>query len=224
MSLKSSERRQVALVIAPPVLLASTYLCYQRLVARLGRKAGYLGGFLFYWIVWCLLFPAWVLGPGGIGRLFRERQPPFGQARRLTLALLGVPLLLGYGAEFPRAIRQADRRVLLVSVPIAVINGALEELLWRGTYLAVFPDRPVRGWLYPSLGFAVWHFAPQSIFPSPRPGGNVLLVIVAGLVGLMWGWVARETGSIRWTTVAHVLFDYSGLGARVYLRPARGER
>jgi membrane protease YdiL (CAAX protease family) len=39
----------------------------------------------------------------------------------------------------------------------------------------------------------------------------------AAMSGLQWGWVAWRTGSIRWTTVSHVLFDFSGLGARLYL-------
>jgi len=66
------------------------------------------------------------------------------------------------------------------------------------------------------VGFAVWHFAPQSVFPNPRPGATVSLVVAAGIVGLMWGWVAHKTKSIRWTTLSHILFDFSGLGGRVY--------
>jgi hypothetical protein len=64
----------------------------------------------------------------------------------------------------------------------------------------------------------VWHFAPQSVFRSKAPGGNVSLVVVAGLVGLMWGWVAWSSGSILWVTVSHVPFDFSGLGGKIYVR------
>jgi membrane protease YdiL (CAAX protease family) len=99
---------------------------------------------------------------------------------------------------------------------IALVNGSLEELLWRGAYVSVFPESWFFGLFYPAIGFAVWHFAPQAVFPSRAPGGNLALVVVAGLVGLMWGWVALQSGSILWTTVSHVLFDFSGLGARVY--------
>jgi len=36
-------------------------------------------------------------------------------------------------------------------------------------------------------------------------------------LGLGWGFVARRTGSILWTMSAHILFDFSGLGARLYV-------
>ena len=43
---------------------------------------------------------------------------------------------------------------------------------------------------------------------------NLHIVI---FLALLWGHVARRTGSIRWTCAAHVLFDFSGLGARLYV-------
>jgi hypothetical protein len=48
---------QIVLFMAPWLLLATTYLVYQLLERRYGKKKSYLGGFLFYWIVWCILFP-----------------------------------------------------------------------------------------------------------------------------------------------------------------------
>ena len=44
-------------------------------------------------------------------------------------------------------------------------------------------------------------------------------IAVSGLVGCLWGWVARTSGRILWITAAHVLFDLSGLSARIYMRP-----
>ena len=41
-------------------------------------------------------------------------------------------------------------------------------------------------------------------------------MFVSGVLGLMWGWAAFATGSILWTTISQVLFDFSGLGGRVY--------
>jgi membrane protease YdiL (CAAX protease family) len=210
--------KQVVLIITPVVLLGTTYLTFQRLVALFGAKGGYLGGFLFYWIVWCLFLPWWILGTDGVLRIFRDVPSRFGQPVWLGAALLIIPLLLGYGYAFPRAIEQANITIVLFSALLAIVNGTLEELLWRGAYLTTFQGNWFLGYVYPTIGFAVWHFAPQSIFPSPAPGGSTSLVIVAGLVGLMWGWVAMQTGSILWATVSHVLFDFSGLGARVYFR------
>jgi membrane protease YdiL (CAAX protease family) len=38
-----------------------------------------------------------------------------------------------------------------------MVDGTLEEVLWRGVYVREFPRQIVLGYLYPSLGFAVWH-------------------------------------------------------------------
>ena len=51
------------------------------------------------------------------------------------------------------------------------------------------------------------------------PGGAWSFVLVAGIFGLGWAWLAQRSGSIRWTTLGHVLFDFGGLGARLYLGP-----
>jgi hypothetical protein len=198
------------------MLLLTTYLVYQGAVSAFGPKLGYFVGFLFYWIGWCFGFPVWVLGIGGVVDLFRDRKPRFTSRKWLGIVLLVVPLILAYGYEFPRALPEATLPIVLLSILISMVNGAAEELLWRGVYPLVFPDSTWWGYLYPTLGFAVWHFAPQSVFPNPRPGASVSLVVAAGIVGLMWGWVAYRSKSVRWTTLSHILFDFSGLGGRVY--------
>jgi membrane protease YdiL (CAAX protease family) len=38
----------------------------------------------------------------------------------------------------------------------------------------------------------------------------------ATLVGLMYGLVARHTGSIRWTILSHILMNFAGLGVLAY--------
>jgi hypothetical protein len=58
--------KRLALLAAPPLVLGTTFVAFRLLVAHFGFKCGYLGGFLFYWVVWCLLPPWWVLGTDGI--------------------------------------------------------------------------------------------------------------------------------------------------------------
>jgi hypothetical protein len=206
----------IVLLVTPLVLTGTTYVAFRYLTRWLGQKPGYLAGFLFYWLFWCLVPSWWILGSHGLVQIFQDMRPQFGQPAWLGLLMLIIPLLLGYGYAFPRAVKQANLTIILLSALIALVNGSLEELLWRGAYVSVFPESWFFGLFYPAIGFAVWHFAPQAVFPSRAPGGNLALVVVAGLVGLMWGWVALQSGSILWTTVSHVLFDFSGLGARVY--------
>ena len=210
--------RQVMLILLPVVLLATTYLAFQTFVAAFGLKLGYLAGFLFYWIVWCFLPTWWLLGTDQLLQLFRDVPDRLGRPAWLGGLCLTIPLGLGYGYVFPRAIRQADLTIIVMSVVISFVNGVTEELLWRGAYVSLFPNSWFLTTVYPALGFAIWHFAPQSVVPNPAPGGAVSLVVVAGLVGAMWAWVANQTGSILWVTVSHILFDFSGLGARIYFR------
>ena len=208
--------KRIALLAAPPLILGTTLIVFRLLVAHLGLKAGHLCGFLFYWVVWCALLPLWVLGTDGINRVFKPGSSRFGQPPAIGVVLLVLPCLLGYGYAFPRALHHANASIILLSAILALTNGTLEELLWRGSYLKTFPADWLRGWAYPSLGFAVWHFAPLAVLPNRAPGGNLLFVLVAGAAGMMWGWVAYRSRSILWATVAHVLFDFSGLGARIY--------
>jgi hypothetical protein len=211
-------RQQIVLLLTPPLLLATTYGVYRLLVPRLGRRGGYLAGFLFYWLGWCLILPLALLGPQGIRDLFRVDLPGLGQPWWLALSFLVIPLLLGFGYAFPRALRaKPGWRSVVISVAIALVNGILEEVLWRGAYVSLFPDQWLLAVLYPAVGFGVWHFSPQSVFPNRAPGGNLSLVLVAAILGLLWGWVAYASGSIGWTVASHVLFDFSGLGGRVYV-------
>ena len=136
--------KQAALLGMPPLLLRSTRFVYQRLVARFGIKRGYFGGFLFYWVFWCLLVPLWVLGgPRRLPELFRETKP--GELRQADLLFLAAPPLVGYLFAFPRALRRSNQPIILTSAVIAVANATAEEIFWRGTYKAVSPNRSVLG-------------------------------------------------------------------------------
>lgn len=207
--------RQFALLIAPWLLLASATVVFRRLCARFGPKRGYFGGFLFYWIFWCLLFPMWVLGPRHLPALVWAGVEPSGPPNRSDLLLLAVPPAVGYSMAFPRALARANKKIVLASAVQALLNASAEELLWQGTYMAVFPRSLALGYLYPTVGFALWHYAPQVVFPSRYPGGATSCVARAGLFGLLWGRAARRNGFIGWTVISHVLLDFSGLGARI---------
>lgn len=209
--------KQVALILLPVVLLGSTYLAFQGLVAALDVKLGYLGGFLFYWIVWCFLVSWWVLGTDQMLRLFRDAPNRLGEPAWLGALFLILPLALGYGYAFPQAMGQADARIIALSLIIAIVNGTLEELLWRGAHVSIFPSSRFLATVYPAIGFAVWHSAPQTVVPSTASGGALPLVPVAALVGLLRAQVAHRSGSILRVTMSHMLFDFSGLGARIYV-------
>ncbi len=226
--------KRAILVAAPLLLLASTYGVFNLAAAALGFKLGYFAGFAFYWVFWCFLFPLWVVGWSGLKRMFADRRPRLGRPAWVGAVCLALPLVFAYAYEFPRVLPQASLPVILASVGISLVNGLGEEVLWRGTYALAFPGQDggpgcagrsgagrigadwIGGYLVPAVGFAVWHFAPQSLSANTNPGGAISLVVFALFLGLVWGWVAKKTRSIRFTALAHVLFDFSGLGGRFY--------
>ncbi len=204
-------RNQIALLIAPLLLLATTYPVYQLLLRRCGKKWSYLGGFLFCWIAWCLFFPLALLGPQGLVGLFHGVSSPFGHPWWLGVFCLLGPPLVAFLVIFPQALRRASAGLVLVSAALALVNGPLEEVLWRGAYLTLFPSQVWLALLYPSLGFALWHLAPMLVVPPTggRRWGKAALVAQVCVLGLLWAWVANNTGSILWTTVSHILIDFS---------------
>jgi membrane protease YdiL (CAAX protease family) len=211
-------RRRRLLAAAPVMVLATMLPAYRLLAAALGPVRGYLAGFSIYWLLWCLLFPLSLCGWQQVRRMFRVAQSRAVLRTMGGLALLLWPLPIAYAVALPAALPQANLATVGLSVVIAAINGVGEEILWRGTYLAVFGERTFLGYVWPAFGFAVWHYAPQVVFPNRMPGGATSLVLFSLALGLGWGWVARRTRSILWTTIAHVLLDAAGLGGRIYLR------
>lgn len=134
----------------------------------------------------------------------------------LDLLLLAWPPVLSAAFVFVRQAPRTGRSVLFSSLGLAAVNATAEELLWRGAYVARFPESRVFGWLYPAVGFGLWHLAPQAVHPSKRPGGAWSFVVAALVAGLGYGWVARRRRSIRWTVPFHILWDFMGLGGRIY--------
>ena len=211
----TDRRRRVVLLAAPPLLILSTWLVFGAAVDRFGARLGYFLGFLFYWLVWCVALPVLLLGRRLLAVWGRGRR---GSKPALQALALGGPLLLGFGYAFPRAVVGTDWLVIVASFLLALVNAPLEELLWRACYLTVFPRSVALSVLYPTLGFGLWHLAPLSVHPSSSPGAPWSFVLVSTLVGLGWAWVARTRRTVLWSAVAHVLFDFSGLGARFYLQ------
>lgn len=211
MSLPSLTIRQKALLAAPPLLLLSAYGVFRGAGEWMGPQLGYLIGFLFYWLVWCLLLPGWVLGWYGLRGLFTQSRVPFGRPAWLGLVLLAAPVLVAGLTMLPAAVTRLSLPVLAVSAGFGLVNGTMEEVLWRGAYTRAFPGSWLWGLIYPAVGFGFWHLAPQSLFPFEGPGGPFGFAVQAIFLGLAWGWVARKSGSIRWVVIAHILLNWAGL-------------
>ena len=199
-------RRQVAALLAPPLLIASTYVVFQMLFAWRGERWGYLGGFLFFWLFWCAGFSLWALGIDGVKAVLRDARPRLPRPQVLWLVLLAAPVVGGFATRLLPTLPRATIAVVTLALLIAVVNASLEELFWRGVYIRLFPGRLITGWLYPAALFALWHLVPTSI-----SGFAVDLLAGAAFLGLVYGWVAQRTGTIRYTIVAHIVLNAMGL-------------
>ena len=211
----SRERRALALVIpvAVPLTMAGVFYASNR---WLGPMPGYLVGFLVYWGVWCLAVPLLLLGPGRIRELFADRRPRLGRPWWLGLLALLVPPLGAIATRFIPEVGAATGAMIGTALAVAVVNATMEELLWRGVFVSLWPRNWLLGLAYPAIGFGMWHLAPQIIHPGASPLGFAIGSIV---MGMCWGWVAWRTGSLRWTTLSHVFTDGSGLRNAAFFVP-----
>ena len=68
--------------------------------------------------------------------------------------------------------------------------------------MELFPGRIFYRIIWPSICFALWHYAPGSVSAN----SNLLaLIIGAGLFGFLLAFLAKKTGGIWWCVVAHTL-------------------
>jgi membrane protease YdiL (CAAX protease family) len=207
---------KLVLYLTPPLLLLTTTVVFRYASISFGPKTGYFIGFLFYWLFWCLTIPLLAIGWAGIKASFIRIPKRITRMTFIDIFLLTIPLFLGYGYAFPKALHSANLLIITTSSLLAVVNASLEEILWRATYIKVWDKNLFMNLFYPAIGFGIWHYAPQTVYQSNTPGATVAFIAVATIVGLSYGLVSRKYNSIFWATISHILFDFSGLGARLY--------
>jgi hypothetical protein len=207
-------RRLVAasLPIAVPVVMTAVFDVAGR---RLGPRRGYLAGFVTYWAGGAVL-AAVLIGPRRAIELVAGPEHTRRRHGPLEAALLAWPAVGAVTTRMLPELRGARARDVATICAIAEVNAPIEELLWRGVFVELWPGDPVLGWAWPALGFGAWHLAPQAIHRSEMGPGRYLAAATA--LGLSWGAVAARTGSLRWTTLSHVIADASGIrNARLFL-------
>lgn len=123
---------------------------------------------------------------------------------------------------FGPEMRNATVPFVLVSVLYALANGTMEEVLWRGTYLVGFPDSWGWGFVCPAICFGLWHVSPLATNLDNSVWDSLPFAAVSIGLGLIWGWVARTSRSIRLVVVAHVLLNLGWPAAADFL-PGYGE-
>jgi membrane protease YdiL (CAAX protease family) len=219
LSMMSSLSIKQKLLLGLPWLLILTMLpSFYFLTQLFSFEAGYLLSFLLYWIIWCILVPVFIINDQyEFFKLFKY-SPKNRRFEWKRFFLLWWPLPFPFIFRFLTNISQLNFSLILASVILGVIIAFTEEILWRGLYVKFFPGNKLLGWIYPSLGFALWHICPLIVRTNPSFGGVFSFIIFAFLLGITWGYYAFITGSIRMTIIAHAFHDSLGLGGMTYIR------
>lgn len=203
-------KSEIFLWALPFVLLLSASGIFISASACFGKETGYLLGFSFYYLVWCLGIPLLLIGPKPLFGLLKPIHSIFAKENRLALILLITISLTSFFVYFLPSFFNTSWLLIFIAIPIATINGFCEEILWRGLYYQLCPQDSVRGYLYPAFGFAIWHIAPQLIFPAE--GGMFTLILAAFVLGLCYGWITRKTGNVFWVAISHSLSGVFAFG------------
>lgn len=211
--MKRTPRQKTFVLLSPFLLIPSTAFVFVSVSRASNAALGYVLGFLFYWVIWCLLVPLSILKRAGFASLFREENPLFRRSNWLPASLLVLIVVITVIMYPPTGLLAAPAKLLLIAVPVAVVNGVCEEILWRGLYATVFPGNAVFGVVYPSIGFALWHLSPQLVVPADS--GVWPFVISTFFLGISYGWISYRTGSIKWNALSHILGGILDLGGAI---------
>ncbi len=156
-----------AALLVPLLLPACQSLVFWLCARWLGSETGYMPGFGFYWLFWCLFVSRALLGKAEFASILQDRTPLFSRANWLA-ALLWLTVTLVtvfmYAGEFLRA----PLTLILLTIPLATLNGFCEEILWRGLYIRLFPRNPWLGILYPAARLYPLAFCPPGDFPCRK--------------------------------------------------------
>lgn len=202
--------KKILLLLIPFLVPISTYILF---VAFSGAHSLSFLGNAVYWIFWCFLIPCWILGLKNIASLLFSKDlsavRPFSF---LNMIAFFLPIFMGFLVLIPGimppellelSIKAHPLLIVVFIVLISLWNGTLEEILWRGSYIGFFKKNLFLAYIYPSIGFGLWHLSPYGSLSGFRK--EVFLFTLGGIVfGFCWGWLAWKTQSIRLSALSHI--------------------
>lgn len=191
--------KQKCAVIAPPVLFITMVPLFRMLSGIMDPTVGWVSGLVLYWLTWCCIFPCWLVGKKRLYKIIRPRKPEWSILLLLIIPIVGslsYKLIPGMDYGHPNI----GLWVLMISTAFG--NGFFEELLWRGVYMDLFPDNLFLRIFWPSLWFALWHYAPGSVSPNANVAA---LMIGSGIFGFYLSFLAKKANTIWWGIVAHTI-------------------
>jgi membrane protease YdiL (CAAX protease family) len=213
--MKNISQKQLNLIFIPPILCISMLLLMPFLTNKLGKTSGYIAGFCIYWFIFC--FPVSVYSSNGVSKLsgiYSQTSNIKTTIRNIYYLFAFLPCIATFFVVFRVIAPIAGFKVLVTALSFAIINGTFEEMFWRGTFNKVFSNNISLAYIYPSVFFGIWHIALYFAKGMIYQGGFISLVGGSFFMGLLWGWVAYKTKSIKILTIVHIItnfFAFTGL-------------
>ena len=212
-------RRHRLLVLGSPLLVLAVGAVAAHVFSNLLGRWAWTGAMLVYWAL--LVGLVWAFA--GKERLISWFAPSRGNRLWLALAL-GAGLL-----SFPFLL--LPNLGLLASIPLAVlwlifapVNGACEELYWRG--LLLDKTAGTSRWIivgYSSIAFVANHplmlgvFAKAMAVNLAAPGRLIPFAAIVFFQGLVWSILFLRTGSLRLSILSHALTDLGTLSIFTFM-------
>ncbi|MBU5593307.1 CPBP family intramembrane metalloprotease [Clostridium sp. MSJ-4] len=212
--MKNINKKHFLLCIAP-VLCISMLFLIPFLTDKMGKTAGYVTGFCVYWFVFCM--PATLYASGnfnGLKELYRQKSSISTAVRKINYILAFLPCLATFFVVFKGTAPKAGFGVIFIALIFGLINGTIEEVFWRETFNKVFNNNVYLSYIYPYVFFGIWHISLYFAKGMAYQGGFLSLVGGTFFMGILWGWIAYKTKSIKVVTLAHIItnfFAFTGL-------------
>jgi membrane protease YdiL (CAAX protease family) len=196
--------KKVVLLISSVLMLPFTFGLFQVTTLWLGPKWGYVSGFVGYW-AYCLL-TVWLVSSGGLNRIkpLWNQQSESASAKWISFVAF-IPVAGVFFVSFLPNAAQLTVSTGVLLVIVAVLNGSIEELYWRGLYLLEYRDNTLIGFVFSWFLFGAWHVSLWFANGVVYTDGVIALIGGAYGLGLLWTWVARKNGNLRAVIPAHIL-------------------
>jgi len=149
-----------------------------------------------------MVFPIIIIGRERIKALMRPQKPTKMVVIPISIIILGAlsARLLVPGMEYEKQ----SVWILLLLFSTSFGNGFFEEVLWRGVYFSLFPNRIFYRMIWPTIWFAIWHYVPGSVLHENMTGLTGLMA-GSGLMGLVLSYMTKKTNTLWWLILAHTI-------------------
>jgi len=207
--------QQIIAIIALPILFISMYIVFY-IVGKHYRNLQWNGvniawylGIVIYWIIWGITFPILLLGWSKIIQLFEFK--PIGI---ISIVILLIPLVFTMIGRLFMKYERANIKGQIALSGSSIGTGVLEEIIWRGIFIALFPHNIIWAFIWPTIWFSIWHLAPGTISVINK----WMLMFGALVFGTCWGIAAIQTSTIIWSIISHICVGF----IRIINKPNKG--